>query len=1488
MTTEEESITALQDLFHQVAVVLRAPDKNNHNHDDVVAPIITTDQKLRLYGLYKRVTQGTCHNNNNHTQEPPPPPPPVWQMQAYAKYQAWKGCSDLTRHEAMIQYLHLAASLDAKCRALWDAHQPQSSTDEDDNESSEQQPTPPSTTNTHDNDEPEQQPSTADDNDNKKYYNLESEEQCVPRRRSLHTKPSSSFGWHPLEPRGQLDISYGDLWFAARTCLTGGFSSTGRWRQKRDQYDSLCHECKSNIANTTDATATVMVGLSARSLLDLFLLEKHYPAGAEIILAPGINVPGMVHVIYHHQLHIVSIDIPVTSKKDSDNTSSTAVVGVDVEAVQNAVSAKTVAIFVTHAFGILAASPSDMERLQHVCREHDLDLIEDCAETYTGGRPAPSIYADLTLYSFGFIKTSTALGGGVAVSYHRPELLASMQRKQTALYTHRQTTVEYFRLVVTAVFVKFLCDSPHLYGLFYFVVVQMLGWDFDDTVLKFIRGFPTATNKNQNHHGAVDPVMARIRRKPSLPLLALLRRRLRAHRDHDMSPAVRARIKQCDTFASQLSSLSGVRLLEAPPQALETHWLFPVRIIGQEPQQFCEFARRYGWEITRGASQLVCTGRKVEDCPRASAMMKEIVYLPIASRIMAPTKLDDLKALLDKSCQLVSSDGRTWTTDNVNSRDFRLGVLVLAVCWYLNWSAVQRALLFALQAFAVFWVAFVVGCICLQRSMSSFYLRDSKVFAKYSGQISRYGRNCNSLDKDDTREPSKGYLLSAIEVLQLPSATIKSNKKVILTGATGFVGSAVLRDLLQNRKTLGVSKVILICRPKRGVSPQQRIHSLLSDPMFSFLSEEEQLNTVEVINGDVTRENAGIDPVLLEQLSRDTTVSYLIHCAAAVSFTQSLEDAARSNISSALFMQKLACNIANNGIKFVHVSTAFVHGGETGTLGAPLGETLYPLGRFDALQIYQSMTGTQFYASTAMRELGFPNTYAFSKCVCEHLLARSAVETVIIRPSIVGPSLSSPHEGWAGSKPSTLVAGACLYFLYQWNLWLFASHHVVCIPVDVLSRFIVRRSFDKNVHSSCSQQSDGNSSSDDDFEKVSESEVVSISTDSTNLSMSGIEIWNAAWDFRSKPETQFTWMDYALSVFQLGSVFGDFSRPVAYTGLFLLRLLSVLKLTIRQYESLHSLLVVHLFQIWVRVYGFFGHDTRAMKRLESFLNLPKLFFHFMTRDFYFKSSLKAPTEMRGDEYLFSCTVAAHKFASQASSRQKGDKTRESISRYRIAGRLYHSKLADIIWVLTQPIGGIAIRAYAWVVVKILRLVYDEVTVDLESFAALAKEAVYSQIVITPTHRSLSDFILVSFLFFSVPELQVDVPFVAAALEFSQIPVIGWLVQLGQAVFVRRNRGCADPNLRDSIQAIFEKSTNPVIEVFIEGTRSRDRRFLPPKTGFLKCVCDHRKEKPVVVPLTVNHERIAEQERLVRDNASFKNQTIKVSSLLWWLWVSFLA
>lgn len=270
---------------------------------------------------------------------------------------------------------------------------------------------------------------------------------------------------------------------------------------------------------------------------------------------------------------------------------------------------------------------------------------------------------------------------------------------------------------------------------------------------------------------------------------------------------------------------------------------------------------------------------------------------------------------------------------------------------------------------------------------------------------------------------------------------------------------------------------MVLSRTKLGKSASERIQGLLNDCMFSFLSDDEKSHLVIVLEGDSGKPLAGLSRLQLNFLCQEAKITHVFHLAANVSFALPLQQAA-SNISSALTMKSLSAHL---NAKFIHMSTAFVHGGLAGSASQPLSQQLFPLEPYSPRKICESMMTTQYYASIAMRDLGFPNTYTFSKCVCEHLLADSTnIETIIFRPSIIGPSIENPYEGWSGSKPQALVAAASLYLSYQWNLWCFGAHHVPFIPVDVVSRFVLAKAVEQ------SQPSDiVTLSSDDDFERIS-------------------------------------------------------------------------------------------------------------------------------------------------------------------------------------------------------------------------------------------------------------------------------------------------------------------------------------------------------------------------------------------------------------------
>jgi thioester reductase-like protein len=122
--------------------------------------------------------------------------------------------------------------------------------------------------------------------------------------------------------------------------------------------------------------------------------------------------------------------------------------------------------------------------------------------------------------------------------------------------------------------------------------------------------------------------------------------------------------------------------------------------------------------------------------------------------------------------------------------------------------------------------------------------------------------------------------------------------------------------------------------------------------MFSFLGTKDRDERFLILEGDISKPDAGLSPCSLAALCSDLKVQCVINCAASVRFNQSFDDAAASNITSALYLQQLSQRLC---AKFVHISTAFVHGNLTGTKASPLTETLFDLGKFDAGKVYKSI-----------------------------------------------------------------------------------------------------------------------------------------------------------------------------------------------------------------------------------------------------------------------------------------------------------------------------------------------------------------------------------------------------------------------------------------------------------------------------------------------------------------------------------------------------
>jgi thioester reductase-like protein len=140
---------------------------------------------------------------------------------------------------------------------------------------------------------------------------------------------------------------------------------------------------------------------------------------------------------------------------------------------------------------------------------------------------------------------------------------------------------------------------------------------------------------------------------------------------------------------------------------------------------------------------------------------------------------------------------------------------------------------------------------------------------------------------------------------------MNNEELILVTGATGFLGVQLVRELLQRRPK---ATLALLIRNRTGQSGQQRADSFIP------LAERSR---VQVFSGDVSQPNCGLDPAAYERLSAETT--RVIHSAATVRFDHSLDEARRINVEGTRHILDFA-GCAHQLRSFAYVGTAYVAG----------------------------------------------------------------------------------------------------------------------------------------------------------------------------------------------------------------------------------------------------------------------------------------------------------------------------------------------------------------------------------------------------------------------------------------------------------------------------------------------------------------------------------------------------------------------------------
>ena len=178
----------------------------------------------------------------------------------------------------------------------------------------------------------------------------------------------------------------------------------------------------------------------------------------------------------------------------------------------------------------------------------------------------------------------------------------------------------------------------------------------------------------------------------------------------------------------------------------------------------------------------------------------------------------------------------------------------------------------------------------------------------------------NYIDKHDSLNTEIAFTLppallhNSDEVIQNPKANDLGN--VFLTGATGFIGSHILNEILETTS----SKVYCLVR---GTSKQYAKDRLVSTYKFYFNKDlcKSYKGRVIIVNGDITLPKLGLSEE--ESNLVKTSANTVIHSAAIVKHYGNYNEFKKINISGT---KEIADFAYKNKLRFIHISSISVSG----------------------------------------------------------------------------------------------------------------------------------------------------------------------------------------------------------------------------------------------------------------------------------------------------------------------------------------------------------------------------------------------------------------------------------------------------------------------------------------------------------------------------------------------------------------------------------
>ncbi|KAK1367388.1 Fatty acyl-CoA reductase [Heracleum sosnowskyi] len=271
-----------------------------------------------------------------------------------------------------------------------------------------------------------------------------------------------------------------------------------------------------------------------------------------------------------------------------------------------------------------------------------------------------------------------------------------------------------------------------------------------------------------------------------------------------------------------------------------------------------------------------------------------------------------------------------------------------------------------------------------------------------------------------------------------------SGKKLLITGATGFLAKVLVEKILRTMPEVG--KIFLLIKAKNEEAATERLlNEIINTELFKCLREKHGmffekfiLSKLVPVVGNMCETDLGIQEDVANRVAREVDV--IINSAATTTFDERFDVAVDLNTVGAARIVNFAKKCEKLNL-YVHVSTAYASRQREGMIiEQSFGKGHYVASSSDifeapdkhvhgldikaqiklASEMKKSFKDNEIdqklkdFGMSRAQEYGWPNTYAFTKAMGEMVVEDIKVHlpVIIIRPSIIESTLKEPFPGW--------------------------------------------------------------------------------------------------------------------------------------------------------------------------------------------------------------------------------------------------------------------------------------------------------------------------------------------------------------------------------------------------------------------------------------------------------------------------------------------